>query len=191
MLICSLFPTVLPSYLPSSLPSSVQSFHSSSLSQISLRLWFFIWPFPTSRTHLPFPTLHSLSHSLPVFRPPVSSVLHLSFFLHVSWHCCCVPNVLQTRFFTIKLLLLPSPAAARITWAEQALLNIEQHREGGTQSERGREEGREERRIIKKEKRRNKERKMGNKNKTDWEGDEMGKETTTITLKDPHLPLVS
>lgn len=50
---------------------------------------------------------------------PRSSIF--AFFLHMSWHHRCVPNVPQTLFSTIKLLSLLSPAAARITWAEGAL----------------------------------------------------------------------
>lgn len=132
---------LLLSFIPTFLPSLL---HSFSMSQISIYTdmwhWFFILPFPTSKPALLFPTLCSLSHSLPVHR---SSFLHLSFFPHISWYCCCVPNVPQTLFSIIKLLSLPSPAAARITWAEQALLNIEQHREGGTQEERHRVKGKE------------------------------------------------
>lgn len=61
----------------------------------------------------------------------------------------------QTLFSNIKLLSLSSPAAARITWADRGLLNIEQHREGGTQEEKhrvrgkGRMGGREKRKIQK------------------------------------------
>ena len=84
---------------------------------------------PSSRRSLPHGLPHLTTH-------PVSSFLHLSSFLHVSWYCRRVPDVPQTLFSTIKLLSLPSPAAARITWAEQALLNIEQRREGGTRRER-------------------------------------------------------
>lgn len=146
--------------------------------------WFFILPFSTSKPPLVFPTLRSLPHSLPVHRL-VSSFLHLSFFLHKSWYCRCVPNVPQTLFSSIKLLSLSSPAAARITWAEQGLLNIEQHREGGTQEEKhgvrgtGRTGGKEKRKRKKERKQKDK----GNgKNKMNWEKEEMGKETTTITL---------
>lgn len=53
------------------------------------------------------------------FPAPRSSIF--AFFLHMSWHHRCVPNVPQTLFSTIKLLSLLSPAAARITWAEGAL----------------------------------------------------------------------
>lgn len=134
LLICSFLPSFLPSLnLPfSSPPFSVQSVLSSSLSQICLDTDSSFYPFRSLNPLLFFPLcalflIASLSIIL------VSFVLHLSFFLHVSWYCRCVPNVPQTLFSTIKLLSLPSPAAARITWAEQALLNIEQHREEGTQ----------------------------------------------------------
>ncbi len=159
----------IPTFFPSLLPSFICAIFPFLLTVTDQPLhWFFILPFPTSRPPPLFPTLRSLSHSLPVYRPPVSSFLHLSFFLHVSWYCRCVPNVPQTLFSTIKLLSLPSPAAARITWAEQALLNIEQRREGGTQGERcrvrakereGREEKREERKMRKKEKKKEKRKK--------------------------------
>lgn len=39
-------------------------------------------------------------------------------------------------FLPLKFYCSPSPAAARITRAEQVLLNIEQQREGGTGGER-------------------------------------------------------
>lgn len=144
--------------------------HSFSMSQISIYTdmwhWFFILPFPTSKPSLLFPTLRSLSHSLPVHR---SSFLHLSFFPHISWYCCCVPNVPQTLFSTIKLLSLPSPAAARITWAEQALLNIEQHREGGTQEERHRVKGKERKEGRKRGREKRKMKKEKQEEKEQWE----------------------
>lgn len=95
--------------------------------------------------HLRLPHLQALSRAS---SSTVSTFLHLPFPLHISWDRRCVPDVPQTLFSTIKLLSLPSPAAARITWAEQALLNIEQRREGGDaggeaqREKQGREEGR-------------------------------------------------
>lgn len=90
--------------------------------------------------------------------------------------------------------MLPSRAAARITWAEQAFLNIEQHREGGTEGlgvrdtegdrqNAGRQAG------IRGE--RKGQRKKGK--RTGWTERERRweKQMTTVTIKDPHLPLVS
>lgn len=143
-------------------PSSLYSFYDAdSLFQ----------PFPPSKPLFPFPLQAPfLTASLSI--APIYLLLPPSFFfLHMSWYCCCVPDVPQTLFSTIKLLSLPSPAAARITWAEQALLNIEQHREGGTQRERdrNREEGGEEKDREGKAERK----KWGN--KTNWEEREMEK----------------
>lgn len=86
--------------------------------------------------------------------------------------------------------MLPSQAAARITWAEQAFLNIEQQKEGqkerdteGDRQNAGRQAG------IRGE--RKGQRKKGK--RTGWTERERRweKQMTTVTIKDPHLPLVS
>lgn len=59
-------------------------------------------------------------------------LLPQTYLLRVTWFRCSVPSVPHPLFSTIKVLLLPSPAAASITRAEQSLLNIEQQREGET-----------------------------------------------------------
>lgn len=84
--------------------------------------------------------------------------------------------------------MLPSRAAARITWAEQAFLNIEQHREGGTEGERHRGRGKRKGRIRgEREGQREKGKRTGwTERERRWE-----KQMTTVRVKDPHLPLVS
>lgn len=103
-----------------------------------------------------------------------------------------VPNVLQTLFSTIKLLSLASLAAARITLAEQALLNIEQHRE------KGRQEGSH---RVKGTKRKEWGRKLGGRYKNqkenkkqwdiDWARDRRKDKLTTVTLSNHQLPRVA
>lgn len=120
------------SSIPPSLSFAVQSISHTVNLYIILDSSFYLSLPLDPLFSFPFSTLILIAS--PSHRHPVSSFLHLppSFFLHVSWYCRRVLNVPQTLFSTIKLLSLPSPAAARITWAEQALLNIEQQREGGT-----------------------------------------------------------
>lgn len=82
--------------------------------------------------------IDSILNSFPCFcsEPPFHSPYKLVLLL-------CTQCTADLFFFTIKLLLLLFPSAARITWAEQALLNIEQDQEGGRPGEtRWRKEGR-------------------------------------------------
>lgn len=104
--------TVFTNILPLSFPFSCNCHICPQCCHMIFNLTFFCYQIP----NLCFAILPSLFYTL---RSPHSSIF--PFFLCMSWHHCCVPNVPQTLFSTIKLLSLLSPAAARITWAEGAL----------------------------------------------------------------------
>lgn len=99
-------------YLPFSLPFSCNCHICPQCCHLIFNFTFFCYQI----FNLCFANLPSLSYTPPT---PHSSIF--PFFLCMSWHHRCVPNVPQTLFSTIKLLSLLSPAAARITWAEGAL----------------------------------------------------------------------
>lgn len=93
------------------------SLHAISISARCCSHWCLFYLFPVTKSYifaLQFCTL------FPTASPaPHSSIF--AFFLHMSWHHHCVPNVPHTLFSTIKLLSLLFLAASRITWAEGAL----------------------------------------------------------------------